>query len=177
MQIGSARSQIQEVDFTVHEFGPNFDNTNGRFMDTAALMKNLDLIISVDTSVAHLAGALGLPVWVVLPSVADWRWMKDREDSPWYATMRLFRQETYGNWESVFENMKIELKRLLQNRETKENYADTSTKLSTSIVSAEISVGELIDKITILQLKNKHIKNEEKLKKHQKRIRYFVPYT
>ena len=66
---------------------------HGAFMDTAAIMMNLDLVITSDTSVAHLAGALGVPVWVVLPFVPDWRWLLDRSDSPWYPTMRLFRQK------------------------------------------------------------------------------------
>jgi hypothetical protein len=66
--------------------------------DTAALVANLDLVITVDTAMAHLAGALGKPVWVVLPFVPDWRWMLGRRDSPWYPTMRLFRQEQSGDW-------------------------------------------------------------------------------
>ena len=61
-------------------------------MDTAAVMKNIDLVVTVDTAIAHLAGALAVPVYVALASVADWRWLVDREDSPWYPTMRLFRQ-------------------------------------------------------------------------------------
>jgi ADP-heptose:LPS heptosyltransferase len=69
------------------------------FSDTAALIANLDLVITVDTAVAHLAGAMGKPVWVLLKKVADWRWMHDRADSPWYPTMRLFRQEERGDWE------------------------------------------------------------------------------
>jgi tetratricopeptide (TPR) repeat protein len=71
------------------------------FSDTAALMSNLDLVISVDTSVAHLAGALGKPIWVLLPFVPDWRWLLDREDSPWYPTARLFRQDDKCDWDSV----------------------------------------------------------------------------
>jgi Flp pilus assembly protein TadD len=71
------------------------------FADTAALIANLDLVIAVDTAVAHLAGAMGAPVWVLLPFAPDWRWMLDREDSPWYPTMRLFRQPLRGDWDSV----------------------------------------------------------------------------
>jgi ADP-heptose:LPS heptosyltransferase len=63
------------------------------FGDTAAAISLLDLVISVDTSVAHLAGAVGTPVWIILPHAADWRWLTDREDSPWYPTVRLFRQQ------------------------------------------------------------------------------------
>ena len=69
------------------------------FADTAALVANLDLVISVDSAVAHLAGAMGKPVWTLLPFTADWRWLLEREDSPWYPTMRLFRQAARGDWE------------------------------------------------------------------------------
>ncbi len=74
-------------------------------MDTAAVMKNPDLIVTSDTAVAHLAGAMGLPVWVALGKAADWRWLEEREDSPWYPTMRLFRQAGLGNWEALFERI------------------------------------------------------------------------
>jgi tetratricopeptide (TPR) repeat protein len=85
------------------------------FSDTAALIENLDLIISVDTAVAHLAGALGKPVWTLIPFAPDWRWMLNREDSPWYPTMRLFRQSSPGDWESVIVKVKDELLKLLDN--------------------------------------------------------------
>ncbi len=75
------------------------------FADTAALMSHLDLLITVDTAVAHLAGALGVPVWVALPLVPDWRWLLEREDSPWYPSMRLFRQTSLGDWAGVFERL------------------------------------------------------------------------
>lgn len=81
------------------------------FSDTAALIKNLDLVISVDTAVAHLAGALGKPVWTLLPFSPDWRWMLNREDSHWYPTMRLFRQPTPGDWKSVIVKISDELKK------------------------------------------------------------------
>jgi ADP-heptose:LPS heptosyltransferase len=71
------------------------------FSDTAALIANLDLVISVDTAVAHLAGAMGKPTWVMLPFAPDWRWMLGREDSPWYPTMKLFRQKSRGDWIEV----------------------------------------------------------------------------
>src|SRR5262249_32339066 len=68
------------------------------FVDTASLIARLDLVISVDTSVAHLAGSLGKPVWVLLPHVPDWRWLTGRDDSPWYPTARLFRQSDIRQW-------------------------------------------------------------------------------
>ncbi len=76
----------------------------------AALIEALDLVITIDTSTAHLAGALGKPVWVLLPYVPDWRWMMGREDSPWYPTMRLFRQSSPGRWDDVVERVIAELK-------------------------------------------------------------------
>jgi Flp pilus assembly protein TadD len=75
------------------------------FLDTSAIMSELDLVVTADTALAHLAGALGSRVWVALPAVAEWRWLKEREDSPWYPTMRLFRQSSPGDWKSVFERM------------------------------------------------------------------------
>jgi hypothetical protein len=79
------------------------------FRDTAAIMSSVDLVISSDTSVAHLAGALGKPVWVLLQYVADWRWLLDRSDSPWYPTARLFRQPDIDDWESVIRRVRDEL--------------------------------------------------------------------
>jgi tetratricopeptide (TPR) repeat protein len=78
--------------------------------DTAALVANLDLVIAVDTAVTHLAGAMGKPVWLLLPKAPDWRWLLDREDSPWYPTMRIFRQEKLGDWDSVVARVAGELK-------------------------------------------------------------------
>jgi ADP-heptose:LPS heptosyltransferase len=80
------------------------------FSDTAALIQNLDLVLSVDTAVAHLAGALGKPIWTLLPFVPDWRWMLNREDSPWYPTMKLFRQPAPRDWESVINRIEEALK-------------------------------------------------------------------
>ncbi|MHB1560332.1 MAG: tetratricopeptide repeat protein [Isosphaeraceae bacterium] len=77
----------------------------GDLMDTAAVVSSLDLVIAADTSVAHLAGALGVPVWVALPFAADWRWIPRRDDNPWYPTMRLFRQRDWGDWDDVFARM------------------------------------------------------------------------
>ncbi|MBN4075523.1 MAG: hypothetical protein COA71_06585 [SAR86 cluster bacterium] len=93
-------------------------NRKRNFMDTAALMLNMDLIIASDTSVAHLAGALNVPVWVLLQKSADWRWMLDRTDSPWYPSMRLFRQQQHGNWEQLFETVILELGTLIQHPPT-----------------------------------------------------------
>ncbi len=79
------------------------------FNETAALLANCDLVVSVDTSVAHLAGALGRPTWLLLPAVPDWRWLLGRADTPWYPTMRLFRQPRLGDWDSVLGQISAEL--------------------------------------------------------------------
>jgi len=81
------------------------------FSDTAAVIAELDLVISVDTAVAHLAGAMGQPVWVLLPFISDWRWLINRADSPWYPTMKLFRQSRAGDWQGVLTRVKEELER------------------------------------------------------------------
>jgi len=83
------------------------------FADTAGALANLDLLVTVDTAVAHLAGALGKPVWILLTRNPDWRWLLDREDSPWYPTARLFRQKVAGDWSTVIERVQNELHRLL----------------------------------------------------------------
>jgi tetratricopeptide (TPR) repeat protein len=113
LQKGQGSEQLRAVAnlFEIVDLGARLDDKAGAFMDTAAVMKNLDLIITSDTALAHLAGALGVPVWVALGYSADWRWLLDREDSPWYPTMRLFRQARLGAWEDVFERMRAELTR------------------------------------------------------------------
>jgi tetratricopeptide (TPR) repeat protein len=83
--------------------------TERDFVDTAGIMKNLDLVITSCTAIAHVAGAMGIPTWVLLDVNADWRWYLDREDSPWYPSVRLFRQDTLGDWQSVFAKVRDEL--------------------------------------------------------------------
>jgi ADP-heptose:LPS heptosyltransferase len=75
------------------------------FSETAGLIANLDLIVTVDTAVAHLAGAMGKPVWMLVTTAPDWRWLLNRSDTPWYPTMRLFRQKTPGDWDEVIQRL------------------------------------------------------------------------
>jgi hypothetical protein len=91
----------------------HFEDKLKTFFETAALISNLDVVISVDTSVAHLAGALAKPVWILLPFVPDWRWLLEREDSPWYPTARLFRQNAPGNWSGLIGRVFGELQKLV----------------------------------------------------------------
>ena len=83
------------------------------FGETAALMENLDLVVTVDTSMGHLAGALGKPAWILIPKAADWRWMLDREDSPWYPSVRLFRQQKPGAWDEPMGRLRAALREVL----------------------------------------------------------------
>lgn len=105
---------IANAPFKIHDFGPSFDVEHGAFMDTAALMKNMDLIISVDTSVAHLAGALGVPTWILIPYSPDVRWMINRSDSIWYPNAKLYRQSKPGDWKSVIMTMNRDLMKKLK---------------------------------------------------------------
>lgn len=90
----------------VIDFGNELDTAHGSFMDTAALMQQLDLVVSADTSIAHLAGGLGVPVWILVPYPAEWRWLLERSDSPWYPSMRIFRREKGKGWDSVIAQVK-----------------------------------------------------------------------
>jgi hypothetical protein len=87
--------------------------------ELAAVMANLDLVVTADTAPAHLAGALGVPAWVALAAVADWRWLLGREDSPWYPTLRLFRQDRLGDWGPVFQRLAADIRRYLACPEAK----------------------------------------------------------
>ncbi len=98
------------------DLGPRLDEHTGAFVDTAAVMKHLDLVITSDTAVAHLAGALGAPVWVALQLSPNWRWLTDRDDSPWYPSMRLFRQVRLGDWTDVFAHVAAALRVLSSER-------------------------------------------------------------
>jgi tetratricopeptide (TPR) repeat protein len=109
LQLGPAALQLAAMPAPVQAPLVDLRHAIQDFADTAALMAHLDLIITVDTSVAHLAGALGKPAWVMLPFAPDWRWLMDREDSPWYPTMRLFRQTRSGDWQPVVQRVRTEL--------------------------------------------------------------------
>lgn len=116
----SCLRHVPEVDWIVLQRGPALPEWThgfgrvpdlGGILDEARAMRDLDLLISVDTCSAHLAGALGVPVWTLLPFDADWRWMETRTDTPWYPTMRLFRQHRRGEWAGVLERVLEELRR------------------------------------------------------------------
>ncbi len=104
LQKGPAAAQASQPPAGMELIDFSSDLTD--FAETAALIQNLDLVICVDTAVAHLAGAMGKPVWILIPFEPDWRWMLNRSDSPWYPTMHLFRQTTQGNWNEVIDRVR-----------------------------------------------------------------------
>jgi tetratricopeptide (TPR) repeat protein len=106
---GADRPVLQQLGADIVDLAPLL----GDFTDTAAAVSALDLVISVDTSVAHLAGALGRPCWMLLPYAVDWRWLREREDTPWYPTMRLFRQSRPQAWDGVLARVSVELARVV----------------------------------------------------------------
>ncbi|HMC90058.1 MAG TPA: DUF6165 family protein [Gemmataceae bacterium] len=152
LQKGPGAEQIAGVadQFSVIDLGSQLDEKSGPFMDTGAVMKNLDLVISADTAIGHLAGALGVPLWLALPFVAEWRWLLGRKDSPWYPTVRLFRQSRPGDWDAVFKHMAQELKK-------------QPAPCRARPITVAIAPGELVDKITILEIKSARVKDEAKL--------------
>jgi len=115
---GDGEEQIKDINFELSTLGNNFDTGNNAFLDTAAVMRNCDLIITSDTSIAHLAGALGCLTWVALKKIPDWRWFLDRKDSPWYSNISIYRQKERGDWGYVFDSLHKDLLSLLKNRET-----------------------------------------------------------
>ena len=115
LQKGYGEEQLSNLadNINIEQLGPDFDEGPDAFLDAAAVMSVCDLIITSDTAIAHLAGALGRPTWVALKYIPDWRWMLERTDSPWYPTMRLFRQKQPGDWASVFHEIELALLALL----------------------------------------------------------------
>jgi tetratricopeptide (TPR) repeat protein len=153
LQKGPGVEQLQSLAgrFPVTELAPELDEEGGAFLDTTAIMKHLDLVVTSDTAAAHLAGALGVPVWLAVSQIADWRWLRGRGDTPWYPTLRLFWQRKLGDWAAVFEEMAAELRRLV------------GRAGGGRAVRVAVSPGELLDKLTILEIKAQRFTDAEKL--------------
>jgi tetratricopeptide (TPR) repeat protein len=116
LEFHSLQKEIREIDAQTMKDFPHIHNHQEDivdFTDTAALIDAMDIIISVDTSVAHLAGAMGKKIWILLPYFPDFRWMLNRDDSPWYPSAKLYRQEKINNWDSILEKVKAELLKLI----------------------------------------------------------------
>jgi len=107
LQKGPGAEELKQVAWgkEVVDLGPQLDENTGAFVETAAVLKNLDLLVACDTAVIHVAGALAVPVWMAIGNVPDWRWMFDRDNSPAYPTLRLFRQAAFGDWNGVFKRL------------------------------------------------------------------------
>jgi len=105
---GSEQIESLECGAKIHQF-ENIDAEEGAFMDTAAILGHLDLFITSDSAIAHLAGALGINTWLILPYAPDWRWLLDRETTNWYPTVRLFRQTRFRDWSEIFARITNEL--------------------------------------------------------------------
>jgi hypothetical protein len=124
------------------------------FLDTAAVLAVMDLVISCDTSIAYLAGALVRRLWIALNRTPEWRWQRQRTDTVWYPTARLFRQETNGDWDMVFALMTDELVQLLQAQSgVSQDRALVSRKPAPRV---EVSWGDFLDRIAILEVKSGH---------------------
>lgn len=156
LQKGPGAEELRQApsDWPIVDLDRRLDERSGPFEDTAALMKSLDLIITADTALGHLAGALDVPAWVAVPLSPDWRWLLDRDDSPWYPSVRLFRQTRAGQWSDVFER----IAEALRARQKAEH-----SRGSQQTLRAEVSAGELLDKITILEIKSERMTNPGQL--------------
>ncbi|MBI2807063.1 MAG: glycosyltransferase family protein [Planctomycetes bacterium] len=137
---GSESMRARAGRFSVLSLGELLDQASGPFMDTAAVLASLDLVVTVDTAIAHLAGAMGVPCWVALSYTPDWRWLLRRSDSLWYPTLRLFRQPRLGDWQSVFSEMADALK------------LEASKPTARRPIFTETTAADLLDRIAALEV-------------------------
>jgi tetratricopeptide (TPR) repeat protein len=154
LQQGPGREQLEALAgrWDVLSLGDLVDKAAGGFMDTAGILKNLDLVMTVDTAIGHLAGGMGVPAWLALHYTPDYRWLLGRPDSPWYPSLRLFRQPAVGDWPSVFRQMAEALPALV------------AARAGARPLLVEIAPGELLDKLSILQIKKERMKDPAKLR-------------
>lgn len=161
LQKGLGSDQLAEFKDVVVELIPALDEGKSAFVDTAAVMLLLDLVITSDTSIAHLAGAMGVPVWVALSTSCDWRWLRDRLDTPWYRSMRLFRQNARGEWYPVFERMA---------EAVRQQCLSAGAQVDGAVL-APMSLGNLIDRITILRIKTTKLRDPSQVKTAGRELR------
>ena len=152
LQVGEAAGQVAGLlpGMAVEVLDGLDGGGDDAFLDTAAVMDALDLVVTSDTAVAHLAGALGRPVWVALSSTPEWRWLREREDSPWYPTARLFRQRSPGDWNGVFADMAAGLAALVPNTEAGQN----QPRAALPVPRIPVPFGDLCDRVCILEIKS-----------------------
>ena len=149
LQVGEASGQLEHCAFreVVNDLSPHISD----FVDTASVMAKLDLVVTIDTSVAHLAGSLGVPTWVMLIKNADWRWLLERNDSPWYPGARLFRQREPGRWESVVEEITSALTELAASdaRALRPVHMERSSAAPMTEVAAQQRLADGVPRFTI----------------------------
>ena len=157
LQVGPGTEEIPHLppDMPVETLGEDYDVGDHGFLDAAAVMKSVDLVISLDSSLAHLAGALGAPLWIALTYAPEWRWQRERTDTPWYPTAQLFRQHAPGDWDGIFTRMAAALQDMVVDAPA------CKTVVATTLPSAPVSWGELLDKITILDIKEQRLASAE----------------
>jgi hypothetical protein len=152
LQFGGGTEQLLKLppDMRVETLDSDFDIGDDGFLDAAAVMETVELIVTCDTSTAHLAGALGRPTWIALSQFPEWRWQQHRSDSIWYPSARLFRQKAPGDWDAVFLEMAEALAKVVGQQEISVSNVTNSPMLPPRV---EVSWGELLDKISILEIK------------------------
>jgi len=173
LQKTTGEEQLKGInqEFIVHTLGEDFDKSSGSFMDTAAVIKNLNLVITIDTSIAHLAGGLGAPVWIILPKPADWRWMLKTTKTPWYPNARLFRQTKSHDWENIISEVSEAVKDILENQDLKYKqkkiYTPENKTFSNSIskkaerkkVYDKENIEDVLDKLIVMKVKYDNTNN------------------
>ena len=153
---GAEQANEPRIATLVHQIDKDFDSDQNAFLDTAAILPSLDLVITTDTAIAHLAGALNCPTWVVLKKHAEWRWLSERTDTPWYPSLRLFRQVQEGDWEKIMDQLVCNLRTLAEGRPSSvHDSVDTSFPVENDpgFIMVPMSPGDLIDRIAILEVK------------------------
>ena len=174
LQINEGRDQIATLPagMNIEELGPDFDAGDDAFVDSAAVMNVLDLVVTCDTSLAHLAGALHRPVWIALNESPEWRWQRNRSDSIWYPTARLFRQSNRADWDGVFSRMALELALTIEDQAALISNASDETPKQAPRVG--VSWGELIDKITILEIKSERLSSRDAITHVRRELQHLL---
>ena len=156
LQINEGTEQLLRLPHDMKvETLPDFDQGQDGFLDSAAAIEVVDLVVTCDTSMAHLAGALGRPVWIALNETPEWRWQRQRSDSIWYPTARLFRQRARGDWDKVVLDMAQVLTRSLRKGV---NSSASEAPIASKLPPVEVSWGEFLDKISILEIKSERMR-------------------
>lgn len=154
LQKGEAAKELKSASFkkSVTDFGASLDQGDQAFLDTAAIIQSLDMVVAVDTAVAHLAGALGKPVCLLLRKDPDWRWLAREEDNVWYPKTKLYRQRQAGDWAEPVQRLVVDIAARI---------GKAAPPLPGKMPLVPISVGDLVDRMTILNLKLAHAPNAE----------------